>query len=296
MGLAGRLDAFGLSDRGRVRDVNEDQFLIADLQKSMMIEQTSLSHEDRTRLFGRSQGQLLVVADGMGGLGAGDKASRIAVSSVIRYALNTMDWFFRLAQERTDDLKEELVEALNACQRGLDVVVDEHPEQVDMGTTLTMAYLIWPRMYVVHTGDSRCYLWRDGELAQLTRDHTVAEQLKDKGILGPGEPSRWRNVLYNFIGAGGAKLAPEVSRAELQQGDVVLLCTDGLTRHLKDGAIADILRAGLSSVESCHRLVDAANKAGGRDNITVVVGRTDISQASSSMVLKAIAEKTEPVR
>lgn len=94
--MTGKLDCFGLTDIGKVRTANEDQFLISDLVKSLLIHHTSLSHEDHTRLFGNSQGQLLLVADGMGGHAAGKQASTIAVESLARYVLNTMPWFFRL--------------------------------------------------------------------------------------------------------------------------------------------------------------------------------------------------------
>lgn len=277
-----------MSDLGRVRTLNEDQFLIADLHKSMIVEQTTLSHEDRTRLFGRSQGQLLVVADGMGGLGSGDKASRIAVSTIIRYALNTMDWFFRLAQERPDDLRDELVQALGAAQRTIEGMVGERPGASSMGTTLTMAYVLWPRVYVVHAGDSRCYLQRHGQLEQITKDHTVASQLVEKKILPRHSAARWSNVLWSFIGGSKDKFNPEVYRLELQAGDALLLCTDGLTRHVSDETIADVLSAGMPPMQTCKRLVDQANSGGGRDNITVIVARTDMTPQISSVMLEAV--------
>ena len=113
--MIGKMDCFGLTDMGKVREANEDQFLISDLVKSMLIHQTSLSHEDHTRLFGNSQGQLLLVADGMGGHAAGQHASSIAVQSLARYVLNTMPWFFRLQESQENDLDEELIAALEAA-------------------------------------------------------------------------------------------------------------------------------------------------------------------------------------
>src|SRR5919199_780200 len=106
--MRGKMDCHGLTDVGKVRQSNEDQFLIADLNKSMLIHQTSLSHEDHTRLFGPSQGQLLLVADGMGGLPGGQQASAIAVQGLAHYVLSTMSWFLRLRPDREDDLEEEL--------------------------------------------------------------------------------------------------------------------------------------------------------------------------------------------
>src|SRR5436305_1301278 len=102
--MRGKIDCFGLTDAGKVREVNEDQFLIADLNRSMLIHQTSLAHEDHTRLFGGSQGQLLLVADGMGGHAGGQRASALTVETLTHYVLNTMPWFFRLRECNDADL------------------------------------------------------------------------------------------------------------------------------------------------------------------------------------------------
>ena len=154
--MPGKMDCFGLTDVGKVRDVNEDQFLIADLNKSMLVHQTSLSHDDHTRLFGGSQGQLLLVADGMGGHAAGKQASTLAVQTLSHYVLNAMRWLFQLDEPNEADLEDEFKTG-QACQRRLEAEADAMPEKHGMGTTLTMAYVLWPRLYVVHVGDSRCY-------------------------------------------------------------------------------------------------------------------------------------------
>src|SRR6266478_5965215 len=117
--MPGKMDCYGLTDIGRVREVNEDQSLVADLNKSMLIHQTSLAHEDHTRLFGSSQGQLLLVADGLGGVAGGRRASALAVETLARYVLNTMPWFFRL-QEGLVDLDGELRAALEQCQKRIE--------------------------------------------------------------------------------------------------------------------------------------------------------------------------------
>ena len=187
--MRGKMDCYGLTDVGRVRAVNEDQFLIADLGKSMLIHQTSLSHEDHTRLFGGSQGKLLLVADGMGGHAEGKRASTIAVQTLAHYVLNTMSWFYRLQEGHEADLQEELQAALEECQKSIEVAASASAERRGMGTTLTMAYVLWPRLYVVHAGDSRCYLLRDARLERVTTDHTMAQQLVDRGAL-PAEEAQ----------------------------------------------------------------------------------------------------------
>lgn len=277
---SGQMDVQGATHVGRKRSTNEDQFLIADLKKSMRVHQTSLGLDHQTRLFGGSQGKLLLVADGMGGHESGERASTIAVDSIATYALNTMRWFFRLDQDSEEDFDEELKASLEHCQAMIGAESEAIPQRQGMGTTLTMAYVIWPRMFVLHVGDSRCYLLRDSVLQQITRDHTMSQlfsdhsQLQVEGdLLKEKETERWSNVLWNVLGGGSDDLMPEVSRADLQLGDTLLLCTDGLTKHLSDDRITRQLGRDDSAENICQRLIDEANDRGGSDNITVVVAR-----------------------
>jgi serine/threonine protein phosphatase PrpC len=262
-----KLDCHGTSDVGKVRKANEDQFLIAELSKSMLIHLTSLPMEDSTRLVGRRPGYLFLVADGLGAGPAGERASRLAVDSAIRTLLGTMPWFYRLG-DHEGDLEDELRKILEQCQTQIDADVAENPSRSGMGTTMTMAYVIWPRLYVVHVGDARCYLFRNGRLQQLTKDHTVNAPLP-----GAGEESPVRRVLWNVVGGQTPEVWPDVSKATLQEGDSLLLATDGLTREVPDAGISEILSGAASAAAACTELVEAANQAGGRDNITVVVAR-----------------------
>ena len=269
-------DLFGLTDPGKVRDTNEDQFLIAELSKSLLIVQTSLAQDDHTRLFGGPPGKVLLVADGMGGVRGGRRASRLAVETVLRYVLDTMHWFFRIQQGEESDLVDELKAALAECQRAIEAAAAAHPEHERMGTTLTMAYLLWPRAYVIHVGDSRAYLYRGGELQQVTRDQTVAQRMVDEGLLPPeqAETTRWAHVLSSCISARPEVLNTDIYRVSLQVGDTLLLCSDGLAKPVSDEAIAGHL-AGVPTVgvwAVAGQLVAAANAAGGPDNVTVVLG------------------------
>jgi protein phosphatase len=276
-----KMDCCGITDIGRVRESNEDQFLVADLNKSMLVHQTSLSDEDHTRLFGGSQGALLLVADGMGGHAAGKQASTIAVQALEHYVLNTMPWFFHLQHSQETDFKDELKAAMEVCQRSIESAAASRPERHGMGTTLTMAYILWPRLYVVHVGDSRCYLFRAPKLEQITTDQTMAQQLVERGVLAAEDASqsRWSHVLWSCLGGAKREMNAEVYKATLNAGDTLLLCTDGLTGGLRDEKIIEFLRQGGSAQETCQRLVAAANEAGGKDNITVVVARfLDVAQ------------------
>jgi protein phosphatase len=290
--MHGKMDCSGLTDPGRVREANDDQYLIASLSKSMQVHQTSLDLDDQTRLFGASQGKLLLVADGVGGGPAGGKrASTLAVNSLTTYLLNTMDSFFRLRADREDRLLGDLKAALEYCQEQIHAEAERFPERRGMGTTLTMAYLAWPRLYVVHAGDSRCYLLRGGRLQQLTRDHTLAGQPPGRDAPEENGGAPWGRVLWNVVGGSSEELTVEVYRVELALGDTLLLCTDGLTKQVPDPLIARLLAADVPSAETCRHLVEAANSAGGADNVTVVVARFRDAEHQEAVQEAAEAEE-----
>ena len=143
-----------------------------------------------------------------------------------------------------------------------------------MGTTVTMAHLIWPNLYVVHAGDSRCYLIREKKATQLTTDHTLARQMVEAGGMRPEDEanSRWSNVLWNVLGGrSGGDLVADVKQVTLQAGDAILLCSDGLTRYVDAEMIAKVVSEGPEPESICARLIALANEAGGEDNITAVV-------------------------
>jgi PPM family protein phosphatase len=270
-------DVAGTTDVGLVRERNEDSFLVADLRRWMLIEQTSLPTGETDRLIGASQGRLLVVADGMGGHTAGDVASSVAVDAVAHYVMYVMPWLLRLDRaEESDEVMDELRASLRQCQQNLrDVVQRKGLHGRSPGTTLTMAYILWPRMYVLHAGDTRCYLRRDGQLTQLTTDHTLAQQLFDHHAIDREELARspLRHTLINAVGGGSQDVLAEVHRVELCEGDTVLLCSDGLNGHVDDDELGHLLDRSGSSDDACQRMVEAAKAGGGSDNITVVVAR-----------------------
>lgn len=270
-----RMDCHGQTDIGRSRKNNEDQFLIADLNKSMRIHATSLHLEAQTRLYGGSQGKLLLVADGMGGHTAGDRASSIALDSIAHYVLNAMHWMFQLDRDPEADFIESLKNSIRHTQERILDEARMQPHRKGMGTTVTMAYLIWPRLYVVHVGDSRCYLFRNQTLKQLTRDHNLAERMVEEGAMSPEEVrhSRWQHVVWNVLGGPSEDLTPEVGKTQLQTGDCILLCSDGLTKHVSDQELARTLSSNDCAKRMCQTLIDRANQAGGTDNITVVIAK-----------------------
>lgn len=293
--MAIHMDCHGVTDLGKVREVNQDQFLIADLRKSLHVFQTSLAVDDQSRLFSGSQGKLLLVADGMGGAVSGERASMLVVDSVVAYILNTLQWFFRLEEHREEDFVEDLAAALKRSEENLSAEAEAIPQRRGMGTTLTMAYIVWPRLYIVHAGDSRCYVFRNQNLKQITTDHSYAHEFAEAGVLKPEEveTSRWSHVLWNVIG-GNDDVRPEVHKAGLSAGDSLLLCSDGLTKHVADDKIAELLDSDLSAAEVCQRLVDGANEAGGSDNITIVAARfRDANELPELAEEEAVLAETE---
>jgi protein phosphatase len=264
------VDVFGLSDTGKVRKVNEDQFLVASMHKVMEIEQTSLPSQAREHLDSGAMARLLLVADGVGGSAAGEEASGLAVETVAGYVTNSMRCFYQLDKRLEEDLMSELESSVKKSHAMVQSVAEREPDYEGMATTLTVVHVLWPAVYIVQVGDSRCYRLRDGELEQLTKDQTMAQNLVDQGVLDPerADQSRWSHMLSSAV---GKEITPVTSKEELQVGDALVLCTDGLTKHVSNEDIVKHVMNSDSSQEACERLISAALDDGGSDNVTVVV-------------------------
>jgi serine/threonine protein phosphatase PrpC len=265
--------AFGLTDRGLVRATNEDQFLIAELTKAMKVLCASLPQPKTQQAAER--GYLFIVADGMGGHQAGEQASALAVETIEAFALNTLKWFFLLKGAEEHGVLKEFQTALQEADAKVCRQAAQHPELAGMGTTVTMGYCFGSHLFVVHVGDSRCYLLRGGELQRLTHDHTLVEEMVRRGQLEPEEAAqhRLRHVITNVVGGHDPGVLVECHRIELEADNTLLLCSDGLTGMVSDERIAAILQAEHEPKVACERLVAEANEHGGRDNITVIVAR-----------------------
>jgi protein phosphatase len=289
-----QMDCFGLTDSGRTRPTNQDHFLIADLNKSMRIHDTSLTLDNETRVYGGSQGKLLVVADGMGGEAEGERACTIAVDQLTTYVLNSLSWCFRLEQDSEQDFEDHLKEALESCQKRIQAVVANHPEMQSMGTTMTMVYIVWPRAFVVHVGDSRCYLMRNGDLDQITVDHTMSEIMVEAGQMSREEArhSRLGHALWNVLGGRSTELAVDVYKLTLECDDVLLLCTDGLYNMVSHETLQELLTSNTGAESACRKLIDLANQNGGKDNITAVVSHFLAPKADDS---RAFVEAEVPL-
>jgi serine/threonine protein phosphatase PrpC len=274
--------AFGITDCGKVRTANEDQFLIAELTKSMRVWQTSLPEpklqvaEERAHLF--------LVADGMGGHRAGERASASVVAAIEQFTLNTFKWFFDSDPSGAERVLAQFQSAVSQADARILEEAADHPELSGMGTTVTMAFHLGAQLCVVHVGDSRAYMHRDGELHQLTDDHTLMADMVRSGALRQDQVSghRLRHVITNVVGGQELGVRVEARAFEVQSGDRLLLCSDGLTEMVTNEAILAALEAEPAPEGAARKLLAQANDDGGRDNITLVIVRFDAADSDAA--------------
>lgn len=258
------LDAAGRTDVGLVRSRNEDQFLIARLGRWMTIEGASIPHA--TRELWTPQGTLLVVADGMGGQGAGDVASAVVLDTFAAHSLAEMPWLTFGTPEGDALLARDLTEIAARCQDRLHEVAERKDLPRRLGTTFTAVYVHDMRGVVAHVGDTRAYLVRDGSVQRLTRDHTLAADLE-----ALGHPAAHQNVLTNAIGGTNEKPVVDLVSMQLASGDRILLSSDGLHGVVDEVTIARLVWGAKDPREASDALVQAAIERGAPDNVTAVV-------------------------
>jgi PPM family protein phosphatase len=274
------LDAAGVTHVGKLRKTNEDSYLIGTLQRSVVVHDASPAAHGW--FAGEAAGTMLIVADGMGGQGGGDVASRVAVGAVVNHLLNCMPWT-TVAQQQSSrgrsltGIRDELASALVDGDSTVKVTGAKTGTPA-MGSTLTIALLMWPFAYVAHVGDTRCYLHRSGELRRLTTDHTMAQKLSDASSEVVDADSSLHHMLWNSLGASEDLPKPELRKLTLRPGDALVLCSDGLNKHLTDAQIAAVLETPHSAKSRCAKLVDTANAAGGTDNITALIAQYAVGE------------------
>lgn len=275
------LDLFGITHPGNVRGENQDHFLVGTVHPQVQVHGTSLADVERLPLRGQRLATVLLVADGVGGQAAGSEASRLTAEAVTAYVSSTLRCYH--AAGATDD--KLFLDALRAAALNAHETVSVESAirgDIRMATTLTFGIVVWPWLYVLQVGDSRAYLCCNGVLRQITRDQTMAQDLVDQGVL-PAErlaSSPYTHVLSSAI--GGLSAVPVVTRIDVR-GDrpVVLLCSDGLTKHVSDREIEQHILGLESSEQLCRALLELALQRGGADNITIVVGRVRTSPRPS---------------
>ena len=266
------LDLFGITHPGKVRSENQDHFLLCTVHPQVVIHGTSLPDPDSLPLRGQRLATIMMVADGVGGGAAGGEASQLALATLTRYVANSLRSYHAAGTSG----EEEFLTALRVAALEAHDAVKEaaRGDAKKRATTLTLAIAVWPWLYVVQVGDSRCYYYWDGELRQVTTDQTMAQDLVARGALPPerAASSPFSHVLSSAI--GGSEATPEVSRVDIRRrGCVLLLCTDGLTKHVSDAEIAERLGTMPNSEQMARALLDLALERGGNDNITILIGR-----------------------
>jgi protein phosphatase len=268
------IDAWGLTHPGLVRDENEDHFFLGSLSRGVVVDATSISSDPAAVVEPERLASFAMVADGVGQGGGGEEASRSAVQALVQHvSLGFHDAY--MAEDTDPQAFPRLLEnAALACHEHLQARQDEEQGARGFATTLTLFLGLWPHAYVLHVGDSRCYVFRDGELTQISRDQTMAQDLIEAGVLTQqmAKDSKWAHVLSSAI--GGSEAQPVVSRIVRQWGTIVLLCSDGLTKHVSDERIAERLGSLTTARQTCEGLLQDALDGGGTDNITMIIGRT----------------------
>lgn len=273
-----RVDTGAVSHTGHVRSNNEDQFFVTRLTRSMETVLSSLpSHEIPDRA--EEVNYVLVVADGMGGHAAGETASRLAIGAIASLAWEFPDWIFRVDKEHTPEIRRR---ARRVVEQISSIVFEEGQHDLrlrGMGSTLTAARSYGRDLLIVHVGDSRAYLFRSGRLHRLTKDHTYAQLLVDTGQIAPSEAgaSKVRHILTNAVGGPTEDVTVDIDLLRLDDGDRLLLCSDGLTDLVTDDTIASILSGVPASSEACQALLQLALDGGGKDNITAIVAAYSFS-------------------
>ena len=266
------VDLGALSHRGHVRENNEDSYLVMKFGRSLENVLTNLNDGLLEQNY-EMNGYGMLVADGMGGLAAGEVASRLALSKLVELIVETSDWTLSLQRHRdVNTVLERMAERFFQIDEIVRKEAASDSSLHGMGTTLTVAAALGDDLIVGHVGDSRAYLLHGDEFRQLTTDHTLAQALIDAGVANRDDPASrsMRHVLTAAVGSLG-KGEPEVQRFKLSSGDQLLLCTDGLTEIVDDTTIVSVLRDAKSSQAACDQLVDLALAGGGTDNITVIL-------------------------
>jgi PPM family protein phosphatase len=272
------ISVFGKTDVGKTRDHNEDTFLVADLSRRV----ASLQPEVREHEVG-PRGSLFMVADGMGGAAAGEVASRMAADLVFSHMTSIWPDDKEVSAQRFAYRMKEAVELANSR---IHVHAREHPEVRGMGTTATVAGVFSSDLYLAQVGDSRAYLIRGGRITQITKDQSLMQRLVEAGELTEeeAEQSERRNIILQALGPD-PRVKVDLTWQALRRGDVLVLCSDGLSGQVRKEEIAELAASTPDLMDLCARLIEMANSRGGPDNITAIAARfsgTDLPEPDGS--------------
>jgi serine/threonine protein phosphatase PrpC len=274
---------FARTDVGQVREHNEDNFLVADLTKRVR----GLQEENRVVTVGKN-GNVVAVCDGMGGAAAGEVASQLAVDIIYEKMIEDVA---PDAQVARNEIARRLVRAVEAAGLRIFEAAKNDRTRRGMGTTVTAAALVDDHLFLAQVGDSRGYILRDGTLVQVTRDQSLVNQLIEAGQLTEEEAETFEhnNIILQALGTAET-VQVDLTFAELRRGDILMLCSDGLSGMVRNDEIREVLKGTPDPLEACKTLTERANAAGGHDNITVIVAQFDGDG------LKAFSSEEEPLK
>lgn len=275
------IDAWGLTHPGKVREENQDHFFLGSLSRGVVVDLTSLGEHLNPDVQQERLASFAMVADGVAGGGGGAEASRLAVWALVKAVAAKFHEAYDAEAEDPDAFSRLLQDAVLEAHEALVRRSESDEEGFRFATTMTLFLGLWPHGYLLQVGDSRCYMFRDGKLTQISRDQTIAQDLVDQGILTQtrAHSTKWAHVLSSSI--GGHKAEPVVTRISRDWGSIILLCSDGLTKHVSDDRIAERMANITSARQLCEDFLEDALDDGGTDNISIVVGRTVKPQDAS---------------
>lgn len=269
--LLSQVDVYGCTHRGLVRETNADHFLVASFHRAILVHAASVPADSLPAFSPDSRGFVFLVADGVGSMIHGAEGSARITDAIARYLLEMSEVSLVAEPSREREFAAHLREVVAKTHAEL----QEYAREAGGGaaTTITVCHAIWPCVFIAHAGDSRAYRLRDGTLERMTTDHTMAQAMIDSGTMTPeaAEQSRFKNVLLSAV--GGSSLDLDVSTIEARMGDRWLLCTDGLTKHVTETEIRDVLAADHGSRATCEKLIAMTLERGAEDNVTVIATR-----------------------
>ena len=270
--LLSQVDVYGCTHTGLVRATNADHFLVASFHRAILVHAASVPADSLPAFSPDSRGFVFLVADGVGSMANGEQGSARVTAAIARYLTEMSEVSLVAEPSREKEIAALLREVVSKTHGDLQELARE--SGAGAATTITVCHVIWPCVFIAHAGDSRAYRLRDGKLQRMTTDQTMAQAMIDSGTMKPeiAEQSRFKNVLLSAV--GGSSLDLDVTTVQANLGDRWLLCTDGLTKHVTENEIRDVLGADHGSKATCEKLIAMTLERGGEDNVTVIATRT----------------------
>ena len=276
-----KVDVDARSHEGSVRSTNDDHYLVLKLSRTQQTIATSLTEADIPEKF-EERGFAMLVADGLGPSGAASVASRAALSAIAHLGLHFSTWNLRIDPRVADEVAARAERLYAEADEAVSRRRESSPMLANISTALTAAYSVGDHLFVGHIGHSRAYLFRNGTLTQLTRDHTTAQRVSETGkpVVVPRHRQDLAHIITDTLGLPGERPKVLVEHFRLVSGDAVLLCTNGLTDMVNDERIAETLSMRRKSKEQCRLLVNLANRMGGQDNVTVILAQYEVPKGA----------------